>query len=342
MQSLPHTEGVSEQRSNLIRLAADGDIDSHLLDDKVNDSHAISGSGHELLEAEETRDHKRLTARNLNQIPEAEQLAPGIRIPEHIIGQQLPSQEEQPPTDFVHSSVTMDESDADDQGTNSSVPPELDPRTSTFKPGMPSAGSVFSVAVQPGSPRSILLDTDKRRTSPRQSEIPADSSLNSSAGDSPFSSRATTPILSGRDSNSGAAPHTQRSDTGQSWIGSDIGSQLAESGAATYSSAIREQELAIERQRMREREIIGGEIGIGGPIATPFARLPDNIMQLRSSPSLRSVSSAATVASSPAPSVRESDLDDSLLSTSRSSALPSFADESVRHGSPSSSIAEPT
>ncbi|WFC94820.1 hypothetical protein MBRA1_001456 [Malassezia brasiliensis] len=292
-----------EQRSNLIKLAADGYLDSHLVDRKVRLNQAEI-RGHDALAAStETQTHIALTAQNLDQIPEAEQLAPGIRLPEHVISSVPP---------VAGSSCSTQGTDEASPGElagdlEPSVPPELDPRTPVFRPGHPSAGSVFSVAVQPGSPRSVAtMEMDRGPERPLRAASSVDVSMQTSSDRDPSSSRATTPVNSGRDSGS-VAPNTQDTSRPESLADSEAGSLLSNTSHTAFSAEVREQELAIEQQRMREREQDGGELGIGGPIAVPFARLPDHLVQLRGSQSHHSMSSAATAASSPAASVREYD-----------------------------------
>ena len=295
-----------EQRSNLIKLAADGYLDSHLVDRKPRPDLAGVRAADAAAPSADGRTHIALTAQNLDQIPEAEQLAPGIRLPEHVMGAatsvaapgRLAQETGEPGTGGL----------ADD--LEPSVPPELDPRTPVFRPGHPSAGSVFSVAVQPGSPRSIATtEMDRGSERPARAASSVDVSLRTSSSDDPSSSRATTPVYSGRDSGS-MVHNTQGTSRPESLAGSEAGSVLSDASNVAYSADVHEQELAIEQQRMRERAQVGGEIGIGGPITVPFARLPDHLVQLRGSQSHRSTSSAATVASSPAASVREYDHDE--------------------------------
>lgn len=150
------------------------------------------------------------------------------------------------------------------------------------------------------------MEMDRGPERPARAASSVDVSVQTLSDDDASSSRATTPVYSGRDSGS-VAPNTQGTSRPESLADSEAGSVLSDASHVAYSADVREQELAIEQQRMRERELVGGELGIGGPIAVPFARLPDQLVQLRGSQSHRSMSSAATVASSPAASVREYD-----------------------------------
>ena len=134
-----------DKRIDLIKLAADGVLNSHA----QVESGPTPPSGHAQAPTQVA-----LTADNLEQIPEAEQLAPGIRLGEPILGDRVEELYASPSL----SSTAMHMDARNDSMDQTSVPPELDPRTSQFRPGIPSAGSVFSVAVQPGSPKSVTFD----------------------------------------------------------------------------------------------------------------------------------------------------------------------------------------
>lgn len=172
------------------------------------------------------------------------------------------------------------------------------------------------------------MDSDKGQQSYTKPDSSVDASLGTVSTEVEDSSRDTTTNFSGKDSNH-AAQDTQYPRRAASIAASEAGSVTSDLSSGAYSADIREQELAIERQRMRERELQGGETGMGGTVPPPFARLPDNLMQLRASHSQRSMSSAATVASSPATSLREGE-PDYFVSSSRPSPVPSLAGEELR------------
>ncbi|WFD40540.1 uncharacterized protein MJAP1_003526 [Malassezia japonica] len=321
----------SEQRSNLIKLAADGYLESHSVHAKPGEK--ASAVPDRVAQAVTPDDASRiaLTADNLGQIPEAEQLAPGIRLPEHVMNesQRLSTQAEAPPP----------LSDHHPHSAHPGMPPELDPRTPVFRPCRPSAGSVFSVAVQPGSPRSVAADLADKHEAHKPDSPPYTYSTHTGSppSDLAYSSRATTPVHSAGRSGSAAAQHS----TGRtaSIADSEAGSVVSDLSSSAYSGDVREQELAIERQRMRERELMGGETGIGGPVPIPFARLQDNLGQLRNSQSYRSMSTAATVATSPSTSVRGSDCDHSVSPSRRSTTS---AGDSLLWEEPSVGLSTPS
>ncbi|SHO79536.1 Uncharacterized protein MSYG_3885 [Malassezia sympodialis ATCC 42132] len=276
-----------DRRTNLIKLAAEGLLDSHPIDTAaIQSSVAANTEGPSLA---------LLTADNLEQIPLAEQLAPGIRMPEQVV--------ESGANDMHDSSTDMlplpSETGAD-TSVPTCVPPELDPRASVFRPGIPSTGSVFSVAVQPGSPKSILLDQTERHSELRTSS-PAPS--RSFRADSPCSEDRssfsnTAPQYSTVTQSSNAATHPGSSGADSaSVVYSDAGSVMSDRSQGTSNSDIRNQEQFIEAQRMQERALLGGEVGIGGPISVPFARLRDRLSDIDKPH--RSVSTSATAATSP-------------------------------------------
>ncbi|WFD24254.1 hypothetical protein MEQU1_002951 [Malassezia equina] len=287
-----------ERKANLIKLAAQGLIDSHYVDATLP---------HAPLQHAQATPHTPLTADNLEQIPIAEQLAPGIRMPDQVL-ESNPNGLHDTSTDILPSS----ESGMDTPGA-ACVPPELDPRTSIFRPGAPSTGSVFSVAVQPGTPKSIVLDPMERHTdvtvsSPAPSRsYPAESPCS----EDPPSSRATTPQTStGMQSFSLAANPSSGTDSA-SVIYSDAGSVMSDRSHGTSDLDVRHQERAIEAQRMQDRARLGGEVGIGGPISVPFARLRDRLHDMDAPQ--RSASTSATAATSPVQSPGEKLLDTPML-----------------------------
>lgn len=318
-------EEEGEQRSNLIKLAADGFLDSHLVDTKsVDDKRAGSARSEQLMSSDDAQARIALTADNLGQIPEAELFAPGIRLPEHILNTNArPAGAEQGTHVPSSSAATSNEAVA-----HTGVPPELDPRAAVFRPGRPSAGSVFSVAAQPGSPRSVAVDTEKRSESQPKPESPAYTNTSSPSSEATYSSHATASGVSVGHTSSNVPPRGASAGRSVSMADSEAGSMLSDMSSSAYSTDVREQELAIEHQRMRERELLGGEIGIGGPVPVPFARLQDHWTQMRSSQSHRSISSAATVASSPIQSARDSDAEP-FFSSPRRSPAPSIGGDSL-------------
>ena len=62
----------------------------------------------------------------------------------------------------------------------------------------------------------------------------------------------------------------------------------------------------IDQQRMAERALMGGEAGIGGPVHRAFAPAREDILLSGISRPARTVSVAATVATSPSASVAPS------------------------------------
>jgi len=270
-----------DRRNNLIKLAAQGFIDSH----HVNTA-AIPSS---LTIHPEGPTHTPLTADNLEQVPLAEQLAPGIRMSEQVLESNANN---------LHDSSTDMLTPSSESGAGTSVPacvpPELDPRTSIFRPGVPSTGSVFSVAVQPGSPKSIVMDHPERRTS--SPAPPRSYRADSPSSDRSFS-RATTPQFSAGTQSISVTAHPSSGTDSASVAFSDAGSATSDPSQGTSNSEIRDQEQVIEVQRMQERARNGGEVGIGGPISVPFARLRDRLYDMDRPQ--RSASTSATAATSP-------------------------------------------
>lgn len=255
-----------DKRIHLIKLAADGVLNSHV---QVESGHTpLSGNA-------QAPTQVALTADNLEQIPKAEQLAPGIRLGEPILEDR--TEELYAPSNPSSTALHMDaRSDSVDQ---TSVPPELDPRTSQFRPGIPSAGSVFSVAVQPGSPKSVTLDDRMHDTS----HVP------SLGSESVSSSRGTTPahstgFLSGNNSRANSISVTY----------SDIGS--IPSDTHTTNTDTREKDSATELQH-RPRERVGDELN-----NVPLSRLQGSVMKPQ-----RTLSTCTTIGSSPAASVIDGD-----------------------------------
>ncbi|WFD33170.1 hypothetical protein MSPP1_004228 [Malassezia sp. CBS 17886] len=308
-------EQTEDQRLHLIKLAANGYLESYSAGEAGDDSARKDGAA-----------AIALTADNLGQIPDAEQLAPGIRLPECVLdGAAMHESGEEgdgantPPgmPDGYTDSAREGAYECGEPGRvgaecadSAGVPPELDPRMPVFCPRRPTAGSVFSVAVQPGSPESGTMELEKG-SEKTQSKPESPAQAASTRTDSPTSESAgvsRTPALGAL-----SAVSRRRQGVGNpgypvSAADSEFGSTASEVSSSAYSTDVHEQELSIERQRMRERELLGGELGIGGPVPLPFARVNDGLSQLYSSTSMRSMSTAATVATSPATSTRGSEL----------------------------------
>lgn len=253
----------------------------------------------------EYRRGRALTADNLERIPDAEQLAPGIRLPGRAMHPHGADTDMQTSSDADegaqsletgHTSVgAFGEGGAPVPG----VPPELDPRTSAFRPHSPGEASVFSVAVQPpASPKASILEPSEPaspfvETTPSRSNtgdrygIPA-SSASATAGSSSYSAsaRGSSPPLSVGYAPSEAFNAAMRLGPGPSMLGRNVAS-VAPSEAGSVSSTgtggggpgstgtADDQEVAlraayIERQRMRERELMGGEAGVGGATLPTF------------------------------------------------------------------------
>lgn len=252
----------------------------------------------------EYRRGRALTADNLGRIPDADQLAPGIRLPGRTIDSHGADTDMQTSSDADegaqsletgHTSVgAFGEGGAPVPG----VPPELDPRTPAFRPHSPGEASVFSVAVQPpASPKASILEASEPaspfvETTPSRSDrygIPA-SSASATAGSSSYShsARGSSPPLSAGYAPSEALNAALRlgPGPGPSMLGRNVAS-VAPSEAGSVSSSgtggggpgstgtADDQEVAlraayIERQRMRERELMGGEAGVGGTTIPTF------------------------------------------------------------------------
>lgn len=253
----------------------------------------------------EYRRGRALTADNLERIPNADQLAPGIRLPGRVIDSHGADTDMQTSSDADggaqsletgHTSVgAFGEGGASVPG----VPPELDPRTSAFRPQSPGEASVFSVAVQPpASPKASMLEPSEP-TSPFVEATPSrsgtsdrygmpTSSASATAGSSSYSAsaRGSSPPLSVGYAPSEAFNSAMRLGPGPSMLGRNVAS-VAPSEAGSVSSTgtggggpgsagtADDQEVAlraayIERQRMRERELMGGEAGVGGTTIPTF------------------------------------------------------------------------
>lgn len=254
-----------DKRIHLIKLAADGVLNSHA----QVESGSTPPSGHAQAPTQVA-----LTADNLEQIPEAEQLAPGIRLGEPILEDR--AEELYAPSNPSSTAMHMDA--RNDPMDQTSVPPELDPRTSQFRPGIPSAGSVFSVAVQPGSPKSATFDDRMHDTS----HVP------SLGSESVFSSRSTTPAHStGFPSGSNS-----RADS-VSVTHSDMGSMPSDTH--TMNTDTREKNSATELHHLRER--VGDALN-----NSPLSRRQGSVIQPH-----RTLSTCTTIGSSPAASVIDGD-----------------------------------
>ena len=252
----------------------------------------------------EYRRGRALTADNLERIPNADQLAPGIRLPGramHSLGADTDLQTSSDAGEGAHSLETghtsvgaFGEGGAPVPG----VPPELDPRTPAFRPHSPGEASVFSVAVQPpASPKASILEpsepaspfvesTPSRSNTGDRYGIPA-SSASATAGSSAYSAsaRGSSPPLSAGYAPSEAFNSAMRLGPGPSMLSRNVAS-VAPSEAGSVSSTgtgggpgstgtADDQEVAlraayIERQRMRERELMGGEAGVGGTTIPTF------------------------------------------------------------------------
>ena len=241
---MTNTAPATDIKADLIKLAADGVVETQAAVESETTVPAHADA---------------LTASNLKQIPDADELAPGIRLHNDLDAQagvatQAPSVERSP-----------------------CVPPELDPRTSAFRPPVHRSGSVFSVAVQPGSPTGTQPDSDIR-------------------------TRESSPNSSGIINPTGAT----RPNTLNSVAASDAGSLASDMSDSIYSSEVHEQEVMIDQQRMAERALMGGEAGIGGPIHHAFGPAREDILLSGVSRPIRTVSVAATVSTSPSASAAPS------------------------------------
>ena len=242
---MTNTVPATDIKSDLIKLAANGVVESQadVESGPVASTHADA-----------------LTASNLKQIPDADELAPGIRLHNELNVQ----------TDMATHTPPVEPTPG--------VPPELDPRTSAFRPPVHRSGSVFSVAVQPGSPTGTQPESEMRVHE-----------------DSPNSSG----VISG-------ASVTRTNTLANSITASDAGSLASDMSDSIYSNDVHEQEVMIDQQRMAERALMGGEAGIGGPVHRAFAPAREDILLSGISRPARTVSVAATVATSPSASVAPS------------------------------------
>lgn len=316
---------LDKQRSDLIKLAADDNVDSLPTADASDATqHAPAPrAAHTTTSGEQQQgDCPALTADNLEQIPDADELAPGIRLPEKNMDTAISPCSGIPATETPQESVSPALT-ARATPAETDIPAELDPRTSEFRPGVPRAGSVFSVAVQPGSPKfgAESVGVQSPDLQPKQPDTvqPADYVLGAAAPNpaaaavfgSPFARRS----------------HATDTASNASFAPSEAGSTISDISSSAYSTDVREQEMAIDRQRMVERATTGGEVGIGGPVAMPFLRrMDDTTFDL---PSPRTASAAATVATSPTTSVRGSEVHDASIS-SRQGSIDSSDNMSIR------------
>jgi hypothetical protein len=232
-------------KSRLIKLAADG-----LLEKQEDVEPENAGKRH--VDA--------LTAYNLERVPEADQLAPGIRL-----------------IDEINTTTHMDiHLPLEEQAHG--VPPELDPRTSEFRPQVHRSGSVYSVAVQPGSPTGTQPDTDMhtREASPTSSVIFSGSNV------------------------------TRPSTLSNSIATSEAGSLASDMSDNLYSQEIHDQDSLTDRQHIGEGQLLGNDSSFEGSMLHTFGPTPEDI--LMSGPPLlsRTVSATATVATSPSASVAPS------------------------------------
>ncbi|KAL4399139.1 hypothetical protein ACI68E_003512 [Malassezia pachydermatis] len=247
------------------------------------------------------RDHasSALTEDNVGQIPEADQLAPGIRLPQ----QSMPlysmyiKSGSSISTGLGCNSTTAETMYSELGAECSSVPPELDPRTTTFQPSLPSEASICSVDVNPGTPRSKSKDILRRAFASPSSNL---------------RKRKGTPSIDDE-----AAPHMEepggyeeqytsghsatQPDT-ISLANSEAGSFVSETSGLSYPDAFTEDEQAIEQQRMEERIRAGGDLGIGGQVSVSMARMREKLSHPTAT---RTLSTSATASNSPAPSIFE-------------------------------------
>lgn len=322
----------------------------------------------------EYRRGRALTADNLERIPNADQLAPGIRLP----GRTIDPHTHATSTDMQTSSDADEGAQSLETGHTSvgafgeggapvpGVPPELDPRTPAFRPHSPGEASVFSVAVQPpASPKASILEasepaspyveTTPSRTNTGGYGVPA-SNASATAGSSSYagSARGSSPPLSAGYAPSEAFNAALRLGPGPSMLGRNVAS-VAPSEAGSVSSTgtgggpastgtADDQEVAlraayIERQRMRERELMGGEAGVGGTTiptftlptrgSTPLAFAPGVSARLGGSSAVfdnvsRAGSTAATTGTnSPPLSPSGSEIPDAVASPSRRGSVDS-------------------
>ncbi|SNX87261.1 uncharacterized protein MEPE_05971 [Melanopsichium pennsylvanicum] len=324
----------------------------------------------------EYRRGRALTADNLERIPNADQLAPGIRLPGRAMDPHAGAD-----TDMQTSSDADGGAQSLETGHTSvgafgeggapvpGVPPELDPRTSAFRPHSPGEASVFSVAVQPpaspkasilepSEPASPFVETTPSRSSTMDRYGAPVSSASATAGSSSYSAsaRGSSPPLSAGYAPSEAFNAAMRLGPGPSMLSRNVAS-VAPSEAGSVSSTgtggggpgstgtADDQEVAlraayIERQRMRERELMGGEAGVGGATypsftlpgargATPLAFAPGLSARLGSGNTAfdnvsRAGSTAATTGTSTPPlSPTGSEIPDAVASPSRRGSVDS-------------------
>ncbi|SPO35855.1 uncharacterized protein PSFLO_01326 [Pseudozyma flocculosa] len=333
---------------------------------------ALKAAANEELESTaEFRRARALTADNLERIPDADQLAPGIRLPGQGVdprGDRHHGRGDHDNDNDNDNDLPTSSTDADgaalslETGDTSvgnfgeggapvpGVPPELDPRTAAFRPHSPGAASVFSVAVQPpGSPKPQMVDISEPASPfPETRSSATVSGASATAGSSySASARGSSPPLSAGFAPTDAAAYAGRLAPGPSGLSRTVAS-VAPSEAGSISSSgtgggqgstgtADDQELAlraayIERQRMREREIMGGEAGVGGtslPVfpprgSTPLAFAPGLSSRLGQGPASRAGSTAATIGTaSPPPSLDGSEIPDGVASPSRRGSVDS-------------------
>lgn len=273
-----------EQRVNLIKLAANGIIDSHAPTHDAVPSTPVADHAHQL------------TADNLEQVPEAEQLAPGIRLPESGVELSQASSD---------ATMSKPRTPASDSGPTTpsiqepaSVPPELDPRTAKFCYGIPRSGSVFSVAAQPGSPKEEQGRDVARVATPDRGTGPAGSPM-SSRWDSP------QPMTPTSHDQPAAVPPSSHGSITASLALSDAGSVASDDVRPPSLDEVQEEERAIEMLRMQERLKFSGAVGIGGQ-TVPTAVLWELQHQRDAfSTPHRTMSTSATASNSPTSSVHE-------------------------------------
>lgn len=201
-----------------------------------------------------------LTEHNLERVPEADQLAPGIRLIDEISATTHMTLH-LPPEEQAHC-----------------VPPELDPRTSEFRPQVHRSGSVYSVAVQPGSPTGTHTDADVR-------------------------TREASPSSSGILSGSNV---TRPSTLSNSIATSEAGSLASDTSDNLYSQETHEQDSFTDRQGIDEGLLLGSDSLFAGPILHTFGPTPEDILMSGPPRLSRTASATATIASSPSASVAPS------------------------------------
>ncbi|KAE8232491.1 hypothetical protein CF326_g2478 [Tilletia indica] len=154
-----------------------------------------------------------VTADNLGRIPQADQLAPGIRLPNSVAQEEGPEDDDDEQyghggaADGLASRRKIGPTHVGHFGPHGApvpgVPPELDPRAAKFRrPTSPGAASVFSLAVQPpASPKAAPIDGDGTDngayvTTPG-AELPSLSSRMSFSLPSPSVNSSSASIFSG-------------------------------------------------------------------------------------------------------------------------------------------------